>query len=65
MTRQEYTEHITNIVETVFAAENKLQPELQAGLKGRKISPREYCRRIAEEIVSATTDAELEQLTSE
>ena len=62
MTRKEYTEHYADIVHTVFAAEEKLQPQLADELKAGKISPRKYCLRIAEEILSKTSDEELERL---
>ena len=66
MTRQEAIEHWTHIIPSVFKAEDKLRPQLKAMLEQYKDNQAEgaklYCRMIAEEIVSHTSDDELAQL---
>ena len=66
MTRQEAIEHWTQIIPSVFKAEDKLRPQLKAMLEQHKDDKAEgaklYCRMIAEEIVSHTSDDELAKL---
>ena len=62
MKKNEIIEHWAGVVMTVLTAEVDLQPALKEELKGGKITPLEYCRRIAEEILSKTPREELERL---
>ena len=66
MTRQEAIDDWIQILPAVFNAEEKLRPQLKAMLEQHKDNKAEsaelYCRMIAEEIVSHTSDDELAQL---
>lgn len=67
MTREETIKHwAEDIIPAVFKAEDKLRPQLQKVLDEYKDDPTTaaeiYCHTIAEEIVSRTTDEELERL---
>jgi hypothetical protein len=65
MTREEIIKHWQEyIIPTVFRAEDKLRPQLKKVLEKYKYDKGEaaeiYTRMIAEEIVSHTTDEEIE-----
>ena len=65
MERQELIKHwAESIIPAVFRAEDKLRPQLKAVLKKYEDDPTTaaevYARMIAEEIVSHTTDEEIE-----
>lgn len=67
MTREETIKHwAEDIIPVVFKAEDKLRPQLLKVLDEYKDDPTTaaeiYCNTIAEEIVSRTTDEELERL---
>lgn len=67
MTREETIKHwAEDIIPAVFKAEDKLRPQLLKVLDEYKDDPTTaaeiYCHKIAEEIVSSTTDEELERL---
>lgn len=67
MTREETIKHwAEDIIPVVFKAEDKLRTELLKVLDEYKDDPTTaveiYCYKIAEEIVSRTTDEELERL---
>jgi hypothetical protein len=66
MTREEMIEEYRFVVISVFKAEDKLRPQLKEVLEKYKDDKEKaaeiYSRMIAEEIVSHTTDEELEQL---
>lgn len=67
MTREEIVKHLQQyIIPAVFRAEDKLRPQLKEVLEKYKDDKEKaaeiYSRMIAEEIVSHTTDEELEQL---
>ena len=67
MTREEIVKHWQQyIIPAVFRAEDKLRPQLKEVLEKYKDDKEKaaeiYSRMIAEEIVSHTTDEELEQL---
>lgn len=67
MTREEAIKHWSeDIIPAVFKAEDKLRPQLLNVLDVFKDAPTTaaeiYCYTIAEEIVSNTTDEELEKL---
>ena len=67
MTREEIVKHWQQyIIPAVFKAEDKLRPQLKEVLEKYKDDKEKaaeiYSRMIAEEIVSHTTDEELEQL---
>lgn len=67
MTREETIKHwAEDIIPAVFKAEKKLRPQLLKVLDEYKDDPTTaaemYFRTIAEEIVSRTTDEELERL---
>jgi len=66
MTREEAIQHwAEDIIPAVFKAEDKLRPQLKKIIADNKDDHEKaaqlYCRRIAEEIVSRTTDEQLEQ----
>ena len=59
MTRDEYKEHLCDIICMVFRAEdaiNDADPELRIKLKARNISPEQYLEKIADEILNHTPD---------
>jgi hypothetical protein len=66
MTRVEWIEEYSFVIISVFKAEDKLRPQLKEVLEKYKDNKEKaaeiYSRMIAEEIVSHTTDEELEQL---
>ncbi len=67
MNREELIEHwATDVVPAVFAAEDNIREELQeileANMNNKQKGAKLYCRMIAEEIVSHTSDDELAQL---
>lgn len=66
MTREEWIEQYRFVVISVFKAEDKLRPQLKEVLEKYKDDKEKaaeiYSRMIAEEIVSNTTDEELEKL---
>ena len=67
MTRQEMIDRwAKNIIPAVFKAEDELRPQLQKILKDYQDDPTTaaelYAHTIAEEIVSQTTDEELNKL---
>ena len=66
MTREEWIEEYRFVVISVFKAEDKLRPQLNEVLEKYKDDKEKaaeiYSRMIAEEIVSHTSDEELEQL---
>ena len=66
MSREEAIERWTGILPSVFKAEDKLRPQLQQLLKEHADNQAEgaklYCRMIAEEIVSHTSDEEVDEL---
>ena len=62
MTHQEILQHYANIVTVVFTAEHNLNPALIDDFKAGKITPRQYCLRIAEEIISKTPKEQLDKL---
>lgn len=67
MTREELIEHwATDVVHAVFAAEDKLSPQLRVMLEQHKTDKDKgaelYCRMIAEEIVSKLTDEQIADL---
>ena len=66
MTRQEAIENWARALPAVFKAEDKLRPQLQQLLKEHADNQAEgaklYCRMIAEEIVSHTSDEQLASL---
>ena len=67
MTREEMISRwAENIIPTVFRAEDAIKPKLQHILKEHEDDPTTgaelYCRAIAEEIVSHTTDKQLQAL---
>jgi hypothetical protein len=66
MTREELIEEYRLVVISVFKAEDKLRQQLKEVLEKYKDDKEKaaeiYSRMIAEEIVSHTTDEELEQL---
>jgi len=64
MTREEcpkeYFEHLTEVVRSVFAAENKLRASgvlSKEAVKGK--SAQWYCEKVAEELISRTEASEL------
>ena len=70
MTRQEVINRWKDIVSTVFWAENEIAKEWDAMLKAAHNMSKEeqqkftdgYCEAIAKEIVSRTTDEELDRM---
>ena len=66
MTREEAIKRWEAIIPTVFRAETELHPRLQSVLKEHEDDPTTgaelYIRLIAEEIVSKTTDEELQTM---
>ena len=66
MTREELIEEYRFVVISVFKAEDKLRPQLKDVLEKYKDDKEKaaeiYSRMIAEEIVSHTTDEEIEKL---
>lgn len=66
MTREEAIKRWEAIIPTVFRAEQAIRPRLQAVLKEHEDDPTTgaelYIRLIAEEIVSKTTDQELQTM---
>lgn len=66
MTREEWIEDCRLMVISVFKAEDKLRPQLKEVLNKYKDDPTTaaeiYTRMIAEEIVSHTTDKEIEEI---
>lgn len=66
MTRQELIEHWTQIILSVFKAEDKLREELQeileANMNNKEHGAELYCRAIAAEIVSKLTDEQIAEL---
>lgn len=65
MTRQDnpkYFDHLCIVVESVFAAENRLANEarLTERLKAGEITPRQYIEEVAEEMISRTDKSEVE-----
>lgn len=67
MTREEAIKRWTDIASTVFRAEHNIMPALEDMMKSARTMTKEgqagiaerYCRAIAEEIVSKTSDEEL------
>ena len=58
---KEYFEHLTEVVRSVFAAENKLRDTgvlSKEAVKGK--SAEWYCEKVAEELISKTRKEELE-----
>ena len=66
MTREEAIKRWEDIIPAVFKAEDAIRPRLQAVLKEHADDPttgaEEYVRLIAEEIVSHTTDQQLQTM---
>ena len=66
MKREEAIKRWESIIPTVFRAEQAIRPRLQAVLKEHEDDPttgaEQYIRFIAEEIVSKTTDQELQTM---
>ena len=66
MTREEWIEEYRFVVISVFKAEDKLRPQLKEVLEKYKDDKEKaaeiYSRMIAEEIVSHTSDEEIEEL---
>ena len=66
MTREESIKRWEAIIPTVFRAEQAIRPRLVSALKEHKLNPTTgaelYIRLIAEEIVSKTTDQELQTM---
>ena len=66
MSREEAIKHWERIIPQVFKAEDLLRPQLKAMLEQHKDDKAEgaklYCRMIAEEIVSHTSDEQLASL---
>jgi hypothetical protein len=66
MTREEAIKRWTTIIPSVFRAEDAIRPKLKAVLKKHADDPttgaEEYVRLIAEEIVSRTSDQELQTI---
>ena len=66
MTREEAIKRWEAIIPTVFSAETAIRPRLQDVLKENEDDPTTgaelYIRLIAEEIVSKTTDEELQTM---
>ena len=66
MTREEAIKRWEAIITTVFRAEQAIRPRLQSVLKEHEDDPTTgaelYIRLIAEEIVSKTTDQELQTM---
>lgn len=71
MTREQIKEHYADVVMSVFLAESVIKPTLQERMKALGDNPtpeqkdkmgRQYCLDIAEEILSRTSDVELEKL---
>ncbi len=59
MTRDEYKQHLCEIICMVFRAEdaiNKVDPELSVKLKSKQISPDRYVEKIANEILAHTPE---------
>ena len=66
MTREEAIKRWEAIIPTVFRAEKAIRPRLLEALKKHELAPTTgaelYIRLIAEEIVSKTTDQELQTM---
>ena len=71
MTREEIKEHYADIVKSVFMAESVIKPTLRERMAalGKHSTPlqiremgHQYCLDIAEELLSQTSDEELERL---
>ena len=59
MTKEEYKQHLCDIICMVFRAEdaiNKADPELPVKLKSKQISPNQYVEKIADEILVHTSE---------
>ena len=59
MTKEEYKQHLCDIICMVFRAEdeiNKAEPELRVKLKSKQISPNQYVEKIADEILVHTSE---------
>ena len=57
MTKEEYKQHLCDIICMVFRAEdeiNKADPELPVKLKSKLVSPNQYVEKIADEILVHT-----------
>lgn len=74
MTREQIKEHYADVVMSVFVAESKIKPTLQERMSaiGKDATPEQieevghqYCLDIAEEILSGTSDEELEKIYGE
>lgn len=74
MTREQIKEHYADVVMSVFMAESEVKPELQERVKALGDNPtpeqkaemsHQYCLDVAEEILSRTSDEELEKLYGE
>ena len=58
MTKEEYKEHLCEIVQMVFTAEDaviRANPEMLEKMEKREIEPQEYVELIAEEILNNVT----------
>ena len=59
MTKEEYKQHLCDIICMVFRAEdeiNKAEPELRVKLKSKQITPVQYLEKIADEILAHTPE---------
>jgi len=68
MTKDDYKDHLTDVVKAVFAAElsvNDTDPDLKEKLRSRKISADDYCSLVAEEIISRMTDADFKSIINQ
>ena len=57
MTKEEYKQHLCDIICMVFRAEDaihKADPELRVKLKSKLVSPDQYVEKIADEILAHT-----------
>jgi len=68
MTKQEYHTHLCSVIAAVFGAEHAVldrDPHLKESLRAHIITPEEYIILIADELLSATPDSELQQILNE